>query len=81
MGPEIIAGSTRLKAGTATKMILNTISTGAMVRIGKTLGNRMGRPYTVEREAADSAAGEFSENWQGSMTHLQARSYHGVTAN
>jgi N-acetylmuramic acid 6-phosphate etherase len=41
VGSEIIAGSTRLKAGTATKMILNMISTGAMVRIGKTLGNRM----------------------------------------
>ena len=37
----MIAGSTRLKAGTATKMVLNMISTGAMVRIGKTLGNRM----------------------------------------
>lgn len=41
VGPEIIAGSTRLKAGTATKMILNMISTGAMVRIGKTFGHRM----------------------------------------
>jgi N-acetylmuramic acid 6-phosphate etherase len=41
VGPEILAGSTRLKAGTATKMILNMITTGAMVRIGKTLGNRM----------------------------------------
>jgi N-acetylmuramic acid 6-phosphate etherase len=41
VGPEVIAGSTRLKAGTATKLILNMISTGAMVRIGKTLGNRM----------------------------------------
>jgi N-acetylmuramic acid 6-phosphate etherase len=41
VGSEIIAGSTRLKAGTATKMILNMISTGAMVLIGKTLGNRM----------------------------------------
>ena len=41
VGAEIISGSTRLKAGTATKMILNMISTGAMVRIGKTLGNRM----------------------------------------
>jgi N-acetylmuramic acid 6-phosphate etherase len=41
VGPEILAGSTRLKAGTATKMVLNMISTGAMVRIGKTLGNRM----------------------------------------
>ena len=41
VGAEVISGSTRLKAGTATKMILNMISTGAMVRIGKTLGNRM----------------------------------------
>jgi N-acetylmuramic acid 6-phosphate etherase len=41
VGAEVVAGSTRLKAGTATKMILNMISTGAMVRIGKTLGNRM----------------------------------------
>ncbi len=41
VGPEVLAGSTRLKAGTATKMILNMITTGAMVQIGKTLGNRM----------------------------------------
>lgn len=40
-GPEVIAGSTRLKAGTATKLILNTITTGAMTLVGKTLGNRM----------------------------------------
>jgi N-acetylmuramic acid 6-phosphate etherase len=41
VGPEIIAGSTRLKAGTATKMVLNMLSTGAMVRLGKTYGNLM----------------------------------------
>lgn len=41
VGPEVIAGSTRLKAGTATKMVLNMISTGAMIQIGKTFGNRM----------------------------------------
>lgn len=41
VGPEILAGSTRLKAGTATKLVLNTLTTGAMVRIGKTFGNRM----------------------------------------
>jgi N-acetylmuramic acid 6-phosphate etherase len=41
VGPEVIAGSTRLKAGTATKLILNMITTGAMIRIGKTIGNRM----------------------------------------
>lgn len=41
VGPEILAGSTRLKAGTATKMALNIISTGVMVRLGKVYGNRM----------------------------------------
>lgn len=41
VGPEVLAGSTRLKAGTATKLALNIISTGAMVRLGKVYGNRM----------------------------------------
>jgi len=41
VGPEILSGSTRLKSGTAQKQILNMISTGAMVRIGKCYGNRM----------------------------------------
>jgi N-acetylmuramic acid 6-phosphate etherase len=41
VGPEVITGSTRLKAGTATKLVLNMITTGAMVRIGKTFGNQM----------------------------------------
>ena len=41
VGPEIIAGSTRLKAGTATKLVLNMLTTAAMVRIGKTYGNLM----------------------------------------
>jgi N-acetylmuramic acid 6-phosphate etherase len=40
-GPEVVAGSTRLKAGTATKMALNMITTAAMVRAGKTYGNLM----------------------------------------
>jgi N-acetylmuramic acid 6-phosphate etherase len=40
-GPEVVTGSTRLKAGTATKLILNTITTGAMIRLGKTFGNLM----------------------------------------
>lgn len=40
-GPEILTGSTRLKAGTAQKMVLNMLSTGAMIRIGKTYGNLM----------------------------------------
>ena len=40
-GPELLTGSTRLKAGTATKMALNILSTGVMVRLGKVHGNRM----------------------------------------
>ncbi len=41
VGPEVIAGSTRLKAGTAQKMVLNMLSTGAMILLGKTYGNLM----------------------------------------
>ena len=41
VGPEVIAGSTRLKAGTATKIALNMLTTAAMVRAGKTYGNLM----------------------------------------
>lgn len=41
VGPEVLTGSTRLKAGTATKQVLNMITTGAMIRIGKSYGNLM----------------------------------------
>jgi N-acetylmuramic acid 6-phosphate etherase len=41
VGPEVLSGSTRLKAGTATKLVLNMLTTGAMVRLGKTFGNLM----------------------------------------
>ncbi|MCC6420463.1 MAG: N-acetylmuramic acid 6-phosphate etherase [Gemmataceae bacterium] len=41
VGPEIVSGSTRLKAGTATKLVLNMLTTGAMVRLGKTFGDLM----------------------------------------
>ncbi|MBK7833014.1 MAG: N-acetylmuramic acid 6-phosphate etherase [Gemmatimonadetes bacterium] len=40
-GPELVTGSTRLKAGTATKLVLNMLTTGAMIRVGKTFGNLM----------------------------------------
>ena len=46
VGPEVVAGSTRLKAGTAQKMILNIISTAAMVRLGYVTGNRMTNVHT-----------------------------------
>jgi N-acetylmuramic acid 6-phosphate etherase len=41
VGPEVLTGSTRLKAGTATKMILNMVTTGAMIRWGRAYGNLM----------------------------------------
>jgi len=40
-GPEVVTGSTRMKAGTATKLVLNTLTTGVMIRLGKTYGNLM----------------------------------------
>ena len=40
-GPEVVTGSTRMKAGTATKLVLNTLTTGALIRMGKTYGNLM----------------------------------------
>jgi len=53
-GPELLAGSTRLKAATATKLVLNRVSTLAMVRLGKTYGNRM----------VDVNAGANAKLWQ-----------------
>ena len=50
VGPEILAGSTRLKSGTAQKMVLNMISTGAMIEIGKTYGNLMVDVQTTNRK-------------------------------
>jgi N-acetylmuramic acid 6-phosphate etherase len=41
VGPEVVTGSTRMKAGTATKLILNTLTTAAMIKIGKVFGNLM----------------------------------------
>jgi N-acetylmuramic acid 6-phosphate etherase len=55
VGPEVIAGSTRLKAGTATKLVLNMLTTAAMVRIGKTYGNLMVDLHTSSEKARDRA--------------------------
>ncbi len=54
-GPEIIAGSTRLKAGTATKLALNIISTGVMVKLGKVYGNRMVDVAVTNQKLRDRA--------------------------
>src|SRR5499427_8442180 len=55
VGPEVIAGSTRLKAGTATKIVLNMLTTGAMVRTGKTYGNLMVDVQTGSEKRKDRA--------------------------
>jgi N-acetylmuramic acid 6-phosphate etherase len=55
VGPEVIAGSTRLKAGTATKLVLNMLTTGAMVRLGKTYGNLMVDVQTGSEKLKDRA--------------------------
>ncbi len=54
-GPEVLAGSTRLKAGTVTKMALNILSTGVMVRLGKVYGNRMVDVSVTNRKLRDRA--------------------------
>ncbi|MEC4804055.1 MAG: N-acetylmuramic acid 6-phosphate etherase [Jaaginema sp. PMC 1079.18] len=53
VGPEVLAGSTRLKAGTATKMALNILSTGVMVKLGKVYGNRMVDVAVTNRKLHD----------------------------
>src|SRR5215213_6218148 len=55
VGPEIIAGSTRLKAGTATKMVLNMLTTVAMIKLGKTYGNLMVDVQTGSEKLKDRA--------------------------
>ena len=55
VGPEVIAGSSRLKAGTAQKMILNMLSTGAMIKIGKTYENFMIDLQPVNEKLKDRA--------------------------
>lgn len=54
-GPEIVTGSTRLKAGTATKLVLNMLTTGAMIRIGMTYGNLMVNVQPKNEKLVDRA--------------------------
>ena len=65
VGPEVITGSTRLKAGTATKLVLNMLTTGAMVRIGKTYGNLM-----VDLRATNEKLRDRSERIVADLTNL-----------
>ncbi len=67
VGPEVLSGSTRLKAGTATKMVLNMLTTGAMVKIGKTYGNLM-----VDLRASNNKLRLRSIRIVGEVTGLDA---------
>jgi len=62
VGPEVVTGSTRMKAGTATKLVLNTITTGAMIRVGKTYGNLM-----VDLRASNAKLRDRSERILGEV--------------
>src|SRR5438132_3180479 len=83
-GPEALTGSTRLKAGTAQKMILNLLSTGAMVRIGKVYGNLMVDVRATNEKLRDrairivvAAAGVSREE---ARTALEQCDWHAKTA-
>jgi N-acetylmuramic acid 6-phosphate etherase len=65
VGPEVISGSTRMKAGTATKMVLNMLTTGAMVLLGKTYGNLM-----VDLRATNAKLIERTRNIVMDLTDL-----------
>jgi N-acetylmuramic acid 6-phosphate etherase len=64
-GPEVVTGSTRMKAGTATKLVLNTITSGAMIRMGKTFGNLM-----VDLRATNEKLRDRSERIVMEVTEL-----------
>nr|MBQ4318583.1 N-acetylmuramic acid 6-phosphate etherase [Clostridia bacterium] len=55
VGPEVISGSTRMKAGTAQKLVLNMISTGVMIRMGRVYGNRMKYMRPANKKLLDRA--------------------------
>ncbi len=67
VGAEVLSGSTRMKAGTATKMVLNMLSTGAMVRLGKTYGNLM-----VDLQATNTKLTERANRIVRNLTNLDS---------
>jgi N-acetylmuramic acid 6-phosphate etherase len=76
VGAEVLAGSTRLKAGTATKLALNIISTGTMVRLGKVYGNRMVDVSVTNQKLHDRAVRILRDltdlSWDDAEALLQA---------
>jgi N-acetylmuramic acid 6-phosphate etherase len=71
-GPEIVTGSTRLKAGTATKIALNIISTGSMIRMGRVLGNLMIDVNASNEKLRDRAVRLVSQIRQCDSNHARA---------
>jgi N-acetylmuramic acid 6-phosphate etherase len=61
VGPEVVTGSTRLKAGTAQKMVLNMLTTASMIRLGKVYGNLMVDVHVANQKLADRAKRIISE--------------------
>jgi N-acetylmuramic acid 6-phosphate etherase len=93
-GPEVLTGSTRLKAGTAQKMVLNLLTTGAMIRAGKTYGNRMVDVQATNAKlrararrlvceiggvASDAAAGRFLDEAGGTVKTAIVMARRGVS--
>ena len=68
VGPEVVTGSTRMKAGTATKLVLNSLTTGAMIRMGKVYGNLM-----VDLKASCDKLRDRSERIVMELTGLTRR--------
>lgn len=79
VGPEVVTGSTRLKAGTAQKMVLNMISTATMVRLGYVRGNRMsnlkGRNIKLRDRAVRIVVAETGRTKEEAITALQASNW------
>jgi N-acetylmuramic acid 6-phosphate etherase len=72
-GPEVVTGSTRMKAGTATKLVLNMITTGAMIRLGKTFGNLM-----VDLRATNDKLKDRSERILMEVCDVDRETAHGL---
>lgn len=72
VGPEVVTGSTRLKSGTAQKMVLNMLSTASMIRLGKTWGNRMVDVTISNQKLAERATAMLREATGCSTTEARA---------
>jgi len=84
VGPEVISGSTRMKAGTAQKLVLNTLSTTVMIRLGKTFGNLMVDVQPTNEKLRWRAAGIVATatglSFDEAQRLLEAASYEAKTA-